>query len=52
MSATNSKWQTVTLPQEKNGSVSAHHRNIQSLSIEMLQIKHDLSRKIVTDIFT
>ena len=39
-------------PQEKNASVSVHHRNIQSLPIEMLQIKHDLSRKIVTDIFT
>ena len=40
-------------PQEKNVSVSVHHRNIQSLSIEMLQIKHDLKHdKIVTDIFT
>ena len=36
---------------EKDGSVSVHHRNIQSLAIEMLQIKHGKSRKIVTDIF-
>ena len=25
---------------EKNGSVSVHHKNIQSLAIKMLQIKH------------
>ena len=37
---------------EKNGSVSVHHRNIRSLAIEMLQIKHDQSREIVTDVFT
>ena len=37
---------------ETNGSVSVHHRNIQSLAIEMLQIKHGQSREIVTDIFT
>ena len=36
---------------EKDGSVSVHHRNIQSPSIEMLQIKHDQSREIVTDNF-
>ena len=36
---------------EKDGSVSVHHRNIQSLAIEMLQIKHGKSRKTVTDIF-
>ena len=36
---------------EKDGSVSVHHRNIQSLAIEMLQIKHGKSRKIATDIF-
>ena len=29
---------------EKDGSVSVHYRNIQSLAIEMLQIKHDQSR--------
>ena len=37
---------------EKDGSVSVYYRNIQSLAIEMLQIKHDQSREIVTDIFT
>ena len=37
---------------EKDGSVSVHHRNIQSVAIEMLQLKHDQSRKIVTNIFT
>ena len=37
---------------EKDGSVSVHHRNIQSLPIEMLQIKHSKSCKIVTHIFT
>ena len=38
--------------QEKDWSVSVHHRNIQSLAIEMLQVKHGLSREIVTNIFT
>ena len=37
---------------EEDGSVSVHHRTIQSLAIEMLQIKHGQSREIVTDIFT
>ena len=37
---------------EKEGSVSVHHRNIQSLAIEMLQIKHGQSCETVTDIFT
>ena len=37
---------------EKDGSVSVHHRNIQSLAIEMLQIKHSQSCTIATDIFT
>ena len=37
---------------EKDGSVSVHHRNIQSLATEMLQIKHGQSREIVNDIFT
>ena len=37
---------------EKDGSVSVHHTNIQSPAIEMLQIKHDQSREIVTDNFT
>ena len=37
---------------EKDGSVSVHHGNIQSLAKEMLQIKHGQSRGIVTDTFT
>ena len=37
---------------EKDRSVSVPNRNIQSLAIEMLQIKHSRSRKIVTDSFT
>ena len=36
----------------KDGTVSVHHENIQSLAIEMLQIKHCQSREIVTDIST
>ena len=36
---------------EKDGSVSVHYRNIQSLATEMFQIKHGQSREIVTDIF-
>ena len=36
---------------EKDGSVSVHDRNIQTLAIEMLQIKHGQYREIVTDIF-
>ena len=54
MSAMYSKLKTVILRRThgKNGSVSVHQRNIQSLAIELLQIKHGQSRKIVTDIFT
>ena len=37
---------------ENNGSVSVDHRNIQSLVIEMLQIKHGQSHEIVTNVFT
>ena len=37
---------------EKDGSVSVHHRDIQGLAIEMLQIKHDQCRETVCDIFT
>ena len=37
---------------EKDGSVSVHHRNIQSLAIEILQVKNGQSREVVTDIFT
>ena len=37
---------------EKDGSVSIHHKNIQSLAIEMFQIKHGQSPESVSDIFT
>ena len=37
---------------EKDGSVSVHNRNIQSLAIEILQVKNGQSREVVTDIFT
>ena len=36
---------------EKDGSVSIHHINIQSLAIEMFHIKHGQSLEIVSDIF-
>ena len=36
---------------EKDGSVSVHHINIQSLAIERPQVKHGEFREIVTDIF-
>ena len=37
---------------EKDGSVSVHHRNIQSIVIETFETKHGQSPEIVTDIFT
>ena len=37
---------------EQDWSVSVHYRNVQSLAIETLQIKHGESREIVTNIFT
>ena len=37
---------------EKDWSVSVHHRNIQGLTVEILQVKHGQSREIVTGIFT
>ena len=37
---------------EKDGSVSIHHKNIQSFAPEMFQIKHGHSPEIVSDIFT
>ena len=37
---------------EKDGLVSVHHKNIQSLAIEMFQIKNGQSPEIVSDIFT
>ena len=36
---------------EKYGSVSARHRNIQIITIEMLQIKHGPSREILSHNF-
>ena len=38
-------------PLEKDGQVSIQHKNIQSLAIEMFQIKHGKSPEIVSDIF-
>ena len=37
---------------EKDGPVSIYHKNIQSLAIEMFQIKHGQSPEIFSDIFT
>ena len=37
---------------EEDGSVSIHHRNIQSFAIEMFQIIYGWSHEIVTDIST
>ena len=36
----------------KDGTVPMHHRNIPALAIEMYKIKNDLSREIVSNIFT
>ena len=36
---------------EKDGSESVHHRNFQSLALEILQIRHDQTLEIVT-VFT
>ena len=36
---------------EKDGSISIHHKNIHSHAIEMLQIKHEQSPEIVSNIF-
>ena len=36
---------------EKDGSISAHNRNIQILSTEMYKIKNGLSPLIVTELF-
>ena len=35
----------------KDGSVSIHHRNIQSLAIELYKSKHNLSPQIIQEIF-
>ena len=36
---------------EKDGSVSIHHRNIQSLAIEMYKVKNELAPTITANIF-
>ena len=36
---------------EKDGSVSIHHKNIQSLAIEIFRTKHGQSPEIVSNIF-
>ena len=36
---------------EKGGSVSLHHRNIQSLAIEMFKVKNELAPTITANIF-
>ena len=39
-------------PLVNDGTVSMHHRNIQTLAIEMYKIKNDLSTEIFSNIFT
>ena len=36
---------------EKDGSASIHHRNIQSLAIEMYKVKNELTPTITANIF-
>ena len=36
----------------KDGTVSIHHRNIQTLATEMSKVKNEMSPEIVCDIFT
>ena len=36
----------------KDGTVSLHHRNIQTLATEMFKVKNELSLEIICDIFT
>ena len=47
----NDKLSSYKEPLEKDGQVSIQHKNIQSLAIEMFQIKHGKSPEIVSDIF-
>ena len=35
----------------KDGSVTIHHRNIQTLAVEMFKVKNNLSPKIIQDLF-
>ena len=37
---------------EKDGSVSIHHRNIQSLAIEMYKVKNEIAPMITANVFT
>ena len=37
---------------EKNGSVSIHHKNIQSLAIEMYKVKNEIAPMITANVFT
>ena len=36
----------------KDGTVSMHHRNTQTLATEMFKVKHEMSPEIICDIFT
>ena len=36
----------------KDGTVSIHHRNIQTLATEMFKVKNEMSPEIICDIFT
>ena len=36
----------------KDGTVSIHHRNIQTLANEMFKVKNEMSPEIICDIFT
>ena len=36
---------------KKDGSVTVHHRNIQTLAVEMFKVKNNLSPKIIQDLF-
>ena len=35
----------------KDGTVSIHHRNIQTLATEMCKVKNEISLEIIRDIF-
>ena len=36
---------------EKDGSLTIHQRNLQKLAVEMYQVKNDLSRDIIANLF-
>ena len=50
--AYNNKLSSYEEPLEKDESVSIHHRNIQSLTTDIFQIKLSQSPEILTDIVT